>query len=69
MIRSKLRSNVKKSNSVRKSSRMEDVFMRAVYREDRIRVARAEYRDYDREVNKTRSHHGRGRMTVYRREG
>jgi hypothetical protein len=48
---------------------MEDVFMRAVYRQDRIREARAEYRDYDREVNKTRSHHGRGRMTVYRREG
>ena len=69
MIRSKLRSNVKKSNSVRKSSRMEDVFMRAVYRQDRIREARAEYRDYAREVNKTRSHHGRGRMTVYRREG
>ena len=40
MIRSKLRSNVKKSNSVRKSSRMEDVFMRAVYRQDRIREAR-----------------------------
>ncbi len=69
MIRSKLRSNVKKSQSVRKSSRMEDVFMRAVYRQDRVREARAEYRDYDREVNKTRSHHGRGRMTVYRREG
>ena len=69
MIRSKLRSNVKKSNSVRRASRMEDVYMRAVYREDRQREARAERRVYDREVNKTRSHHGKGRMTVFRREG
>ena len=68
MIRSKLRSNVKKSNSVRKSSRMEDVFMRAVYREDRQREARAERTAYDREVNKRRDHHGPGRITVYRRE-
>ena len=69
MIRSKLRSTVKKSNSVRRASRMEDVYMRAVYREDRQREARAERRGYDREVNKTRSHHGKGRMTVFRREG
>ena len=46
MIRSKLRSNVKKSNSVRKASRI-----------------------FDREVNKRRSHHGKGRITVYRNEG
>ena len=69
MIRSKLRSNVKKSNSVRKASRMEDVYMRAVYREDRQREVRAERKAYDREVNKRRSHHGKGRITVYRNEG
>jgi len=68
MIRSKLRSNVKKSNSVRKASRMEDVYMRAVYREDRQREARAERTAYDREVNKRRDHHsGDGRITVLRR--
>jgi len=69
MIRTKLRSNVKKSNSVRKASRMEDVYMRAVYREDRQREARAEARTYDRAVNKRRPHHGKGRITVYRNEG
>ena len=68
MIRSKLRSNIKKSNSSRTASRMEDVYMRAVYREDRLREARAERTAYDREVNKRRDHHsGDGRITVLRR--
>jgi hypothetical protein len=40
-IRTRLRSNVKRSNAVRKSDRMADVFMRHVLRDDRIREARA----------------------------
>ena len=68
-IRFKERSASKKSNSVRKSERMADVFMRSVYREDRRREARAEARAYDREVNCDRPHHsGNGRITVWRRE-
>ena len=67
-IRTRLRSNVKRSNNVRKASAMADVFMRAVYRDDRKRLARAERADYDREVNKVRDHHsGNGRITVWRR--
>ena len=67
-IRFKERSASKKSNSVRKSERMADVFMRAVYRDDRKREARAERDAYDREVNRTRDHHsGDGRITVIRR--
>ena len=67
-IRFKERSASKKSNSVRKSERMADVFMRAVYREDRQREARAERKAYDREVNCDRPHHsGDGRITVIRR--
>ena len=68
VIRTRLRSNVKRSNAVRKASRMADVFMRAVTREDRQREARAERDAYDREVNKRRAHHsGDGRITVIRR--
>lgn len=68
-IRTRLRSNVKRSNSVRKSRRMAEVFMRAVTREDHKREARAEARAYDREVNCDRPHHsGDGRITVWRRE-
>ena len=67
-IRFKERSASKKSNSVRKAERMADTFMRAVYREDRQREARAEARAYDREVNCDRPHHsGNGRITVFRR--
>ena len=69
VIRTRLRSNVKRSNAVRKSDRMADVFMRAVLRDDRKREARAEARAYDREVNKAREHHsGNGRITVWRGE-
>ena len=68
-IRFKERSASKKSASCRKAERMADVFMRAVYREDRQREARAERTAYDREVNKAREHHsGNGRITVWRRE-
>ena len=68
VIRTRLRSNVKRSNAVTKSRRMADVFMRAVTREDRQREARAEARAYDREVNTDRPHHsGNGRITVFRR--
>ena len=68
VIRTRLRSNVKRSNNVRKASRMADVFMRAVTADDRKREARAEARAYDREVNRTREHHsGDGRITVIRR--
>ena len=68
VIRTRLRSNVKRSNNVRKASRMADVFMRAVTADDRKREARAEARAYDREVNRTRDHHsGDGRITVIRR--
>ena len=67
-IRFKERSASKKSNSVRKAERMADTFMRAVYREDHKREARAEMRAYDREVNCDRPHHsGNGRSTVWRR--
>ena len=41
VIRTRLRSNVKSSNAVRKSDRMADVFMAAVLRDDRRREARA----------------------------
>ena len=69
VIRTRLRSNVKRSNNVRKSRRMAEVFMRAVLRDDRKREARAEARAYDREVNCDRPHHsGDGRITVWRRE-
>ena len=68
VIRTRLRSNVKRSNNVRKASRMADVFMRAVTADDRKREARAEARAYDREVNCDRPHHsGNGRITVFRR--
>ena len=68
VIRTRLRSNVKRSNAVTKAARMADVFMRAVTREDRQREARAEARAYDREVNCDRPHHsGDGRITVIRR--
>ena len=68
VIRTRIRSNVKRSASVRKSERMADVFMRAVLRDDRKREARAERDAYDREVNRTRDHHsGDGRITVIRR--
>ena len=68
VIRTRLRSNVKRSNNVRKASRMADVFMRAVTADDRKREARAEMRAYDREVNCDRPHHsGNGRITVFRR--
>lgn len=69
MIRTRLRSNVKRSNAVRKSQRMAEVFMRATLAEDRKREARAERAEHDREVNKRRPHHsGDGRITVWRRE-
>ena len=68
MIRTRLRSNVKRSTAARKSERMAEVFMRAVLRDDRKREARAERDAYDREVNKRRPHHsGDGRITVIRR--
>ena len=67
-IRCKERSNSKRSQAVRKSARMADVFMRAVLRDDRKREARAEMRAYDREVNKVRTHHTNDRtITVFRR--
>ena len=67
-IRFKERSASKKSASCRKAERMADTFMRAVYREDRQREARAERTAYDREVNCDRPHHsGNGRITVWRR--
>ena len=68
VIRTRLRSTVKRSNAVTKAARMADVFMRAVTADDRKREARAEARAYDREVNRTRDHHsGDGRITVIRR--
>ena len=68
VIRTRLRSNVKRSNAVTKAARMADVFMRAVTADDRKREARAEARAYDREVNCDRPHHsGNGRITVFRR--
>ena len=67
-IRTRLRSNVKRSNAVRKSRRMAEVFMRATLAEDHKREARAERAEHDREVNKRRPHHsGDGRITVWRR--
>jgi len=70
VIRTRLRSNVKRSSNVRKASRMADVFMRAVTADDRKREARAERAEHDREVNKRRPHHsGDGRITVWRRQG
>jgi len=67
-IRFKERSASKKSASCRKAERMADTFMRAVYREDHKREARAEMRAYDREVNKAREHHTSDRsITVWRR--
>ena len=49
VIRCKERSNVKKSNNVRKADRMATAFMRNVLRDDRRREARAR-RAADREV-------------------
>ena len=69
MIRTRHRSSVKKYLSVKKSERMAAAFLRHVYQGDRQREARAEFRAYDRQVNKTRDHHtGDGRITVFRRE-
>ena len=69
VIRTRLRSNVKRSNAVTKARRMAEGFMRATLAEDRKREARAERTAYDREVNKRRDHHsGDGRITVLRRE-
>ena len=70
VIRTRLRSNVKRSNAVRKSDRMSDVFMRHVLANDARRVRRAEDREADRALNSTvREHHsGNGRITVWRRE-
>ena len=68
-IRFKERSASKKSASCRKAERMADTFMRAVYREDRQREARADRKVYYREVNRTRDHHTRDRsITVWRAE-
>ena len=73
VIRTRLRSNVKRSNAVRKADRMADVFMRAVTREDRQREARAR-RAEDRKVvnaicdeNCTRAQDDRS-IRVWRRE-
>ena len=70
MIRSKLRSNVKKSHATLKASRMADAFMRNVLANDARRVRRAEDREADRVLNSTvREHHsGNGRITVWKRE-
>ena len=68
VIRTRLRSNVKRSNAVTKAARMADVFMRATLAGDRKREARAERTAYDLEVNCDRPHHsGNGRITVFRR--
>ena len=68
-IRTKLRSNVKKSNATLKASRIADAFMRNVLANDARRERQAEDRKADRELNsKVREHHsGNGRITVWRR--
>jgi hypothetical protein len=69
IIRTKLRSNVKKSHATLKASRMADAFMRNVLANDARRERQAEARKADRELNSTvREHHsGNGRITVWRR--
>ena len=69
IIRTKLRSNVKKSHATLKASRMADAFMRNVLANDARRVRQAEAREAARVLNSTvREHHsGNGRITVWRR--
>jgi hypothetical protein len=68
-IRTKLRSNVKRSNAALKSARMADAFIKNVLANDARKVRAEEKRQHDREVNKTRDHHsGNGRITVWRAE-
>ena len=69
IIRTKLRSNVKRSNAALKSARLADAFLRNVLAND-ARLERAEEkRQHDRKVNADRPHHsGNGRITVWRAE-
>jgi hypothetical protein len=67
-IRCKQRSKSRAATGKDKSRRMADVFLRHVLRNDAKREARAEMREYDREVNKVRPHHTSDRtITVFRR--
>lgn len=67
-IRCKQRSKSRAATGKDKASRMADVFMARVLRNDHKRVVRAEMRAYDREVNKARPHHTSDRtITVFRR--
>jgi len=68
-IRTKLRSNVKRSNAALKSARMADAFIKNVLANDARKVRAEEKRQHDKAVNCDRPHHsGNGRITVFRRE-
>ena len=69
IIRTKLRSNVKRSNAALKSARLADAFLRNVLAGDARKVRAEEKRQHDKAVNCDRPHHsGNGRITVFRRE-